>query len=109
MGRYLDHIAYLDGVEKETRELARIGADVIAASMQCNQVARWSFDGFQAREHSPLPLGVFTMSRSSMYGLHYLDSMDKVHTEEKLVNLIQFFKKARRDGTRLHFANYMGV
>lgn len=29
LGRYLDHLAYLDGIEKETRELARIGADVI--------------------------------------------------------------------------------
>ena len=94
LGRYLNHLAFLDkGISNDAREMARIGADVIAASMQYDQIARWALDGYGSAQHEPLPLGVFSMTRSSIYGLHYLDNMDNVKTSEKLTNQGNYRRK----------------
>ena len=76
-------------------ELARIGSDVLAASMQADQIARWSLDGYGDNNHHSLPLGVFAMTRSSVYGLHYLYNIKKVREKGKMVSIGKFIKKCQ--------------
>jgi len=97
LSEYLHHIAYSEELSAESRELARIGSDVIAASMQADQIARWSLDGFGEEEHDPRPLGVFAMTRSSIYGLHYLYNIKKVREQSKMVSIGKFIKNCERN------------
>lgn len=95
LSQYLHHLAYSDELSDEARELARIGSDVLAASMQADQIARWSLDGYGDSDHQSLPLGVFAMTRSSVYGLHYLYNIKKVREKEKMVSIGKFIKNCQ--------------
>jgi hypothetical protein len=92
LSEYLNHLAYSETLSDEARELARIGSDVIAASMQADQIARWSLDGYGDDNHTSLPLGVFAMTRSSVYGLHYLYNIKKVREKKKMTSISKFIK-----------------
>ena len=97
LAEFLHHIAYSDEISAEMRELARIGSDVIAASIQADQIARWSLNGFGEQDHDSRPLGVFSMTRSSVYGLHYLYNIKKVREQEKMVSIGKFIKTCERN------------
>ena len=110
LSEYLDHLAYNKEINKSIREQARIGADVIAASMQADQIARWSLHGFGESDHDSRPLGVFVMSRSSIYGLHYLDNIKAVHQKTKLNHLTsRFLKKSEKRWNKTPFASHYGM
>ena len=95
LSEYLHHLAYSDALSGEARELARIGSDVLAASMQADQIARWSLDGYGDKNHQSLPLGVFAMTRSSVYGLHYLYNIKNVREKKKMVSIEKFIKNCQ--------------
>ena len=95
LAEYLHHIAYSGELSEEARELARIGSDVLAASMQADQIARWSLDGYGDGNHHSLPLGVFAMTRSSVYGLHYLYNIKNVREKKKMVSIEKFIKNCQ--------------
>jgi hypothetical protein len=94
LAEYLQHLAFSDNISEEIRELARIGSDVIAASMQADQIARWSFSGFG--EHDSRPIGIFAMTRSSVYGLHYLYNIKKIREHSKMVSIGKFINNCER-------------
>jgi hypothetical protein len=82
LGEYLNHIAFIkDKIHSDIREQARIGADVIAAS---SQYAVAAFESISDEDSPSIPLPVFALSRSSIYGLIYLDNVDLVRKGEKL-------------------------
>jgi len=110
LAEYLDHLAYVEAVSKSTREQARIGADVIAASMQADQIARWSLHGFGDPDHDERPLGVFAMTRSSIYGLHYLDNIKEVHQKSKLNHITaKFLKNSEKRWNKSPFVSQFGL
>ena len=63
--------------------------------MQADQIARWSLDGYGDSNHQSLPLGVFAMTRSSVYGLHYLYNIKKVREKENMVSIGKFIKNCQ--------------
>ena len=79
-------------MSEQFREIARIGSDVIAASMQADQIARWSLNGFGDQNHETMPLGIFAMTRSSIYGLHYLYNIKNVRDRTKTKPIEKFLK-----------------
>lgn len=93
LAEFLDFFANDDSVNNVIREEARIGCDVIAASMQADEIARWSYDGYGSNEHQSLPMGVFVMTRSSIYGLHYLYNIKQVRTKTKMISIGKFIDK----------------
>ena len=93
LAQFLDFFANEETVNDVIREEARIGCDVIAASMQADEIARWSFDGYGAENHQSLPLGVFAMTRSSIYGLHYLYNIKQIRTKSKMISIGKFIDK----------------
>jgi len=81
LGEYLNHIAFIkDKIPSEIRELARIGADVIAASSQYYLSAIESLEN----PESSRPLPVFALVRSSVYGMIFLENLDLVREQKKL-------------------------
>ena len=91
LGEYLSHIASIkDKIDSDTREQARIGADVIGASSQYSIVA---VDAFSDEDTPSAPLPVFALSRSAIYGLLYLDNVDLVRKEENLPSPGRFIQK----------------
>lgn len=96
LGEFLDYVASDEEISDILREMARIGSDVIAASMQADQIARWSLDGFGDPKHDSRPLGVFAMTRSSVYGLHYLYNIKNVRDKNKTKPIEKFLKDCER-------------
>lgn len=81
LGEYLSHIAFIkDKIPPEIRELARIGADVIAAASQYTLSAIESLE----KSDSSRPLPVFALVRSSIYGMLFLENIDLVREQNKL-------------------------
>ncbi|MFL2881555.1 MAG: hypothetical protein ACJ0CN_00075 [Candidatus Poseidoniaceae archaeon] len=96
LGQFLDYVASDEEVSDILREMARIGSDVIAASMQADQIARWSLNGFGDPKHDSRPLGVFAMTRSSVYGLHYLYNIKNVRNKTKTRSIEKFLKDCEK-------------
>ncbi len=91
LGEYLSHIASIkDKIDSDTREQARIGADVIVASSQYSIAA---VDAFSDEDTPSAALPVFALSRSAIYGLLYLDNVDLVRKEEDLPSPGRFIQK----------------
>ena len=91
LGEYLSHISSIrDKIASNIREEARIGADVIAASSQYSIAAVESLSG----EDTPsIPLPVFALTRSAIYGLLYLDNADLVRKKERLPSPGKFIQQ----------------
>ena len=91
LGEYLSHISFIkDKIPVNVREEARIGADVIAASSQYSIAAVESL----SEEDTPsIPLPVFALTRSAIYGLLYLDNVDLVRRKEKLPSPGKFIQQ----------------
>lgn len=96
LGEFLDYVASDEEISDTLREMARIGSDVIAASIQADQIARWSLDGFGDPKHDSRPLGVFAMTRSSVYGLHYLYNIKNVRNKTKTRSIEKFLKDCEK-------------
>lgn len=91
LGEYLSHISFIkDKIPVNVREEARIGADVIAASSQYSIAAVESL----SEEDTPsIPLPVFALTRSAIYGLLYLDNVELVRKKEKLPSPGKFIQQ----------------
>ena len=109
LAEYLDLMASMDGVSNEIREQARIGSDVIAASMQADQVAKWSLNGFGNKSHDVRPIGVFAMTRSSIYGLHYLYNIKQVRGKKPTVQIGKFIKSNEKNWNSSLLAEHFGT
>ena len=91
LGEYLNHIAFIkDKIPSEIRELARIGADVIAASSQYTLTAIESLE----KSDIPKPLPVFALVRSSIYGMIYLENIDLVREKKKVPSPGKYIQKS---------------
>ena len=107
LGEYLSHISFIkEKIPIEVREEARIGADVIAASSQYLHAA---VDSLSSEDSSPLPLPVFGLTRSSIYGLLYLDNVDLVRKKERLPSTGRFIQRTMdrwNNGSRYGFSKF---
>ena len=91
LGEYLNHIAFIkDMIPSEIRELARIGADVIAASSQYTLTAIESLEKSEVAR----PLPVFALVRSSIYGMIYLENIDLVREKKKVPSPGKYIQKS---------------
>ena len=94
LGEYLHYISSIrDKLPGDVREEARIGADVIAASIQYSSAAR---DGLDKSPDEVRPLPVFAMVRSAIYGLIFLENIDLVRTKSDLPSAGRFVRAATR-------------
>ena len=109
LAEYLEILASREELSDEIREMARIGTDVIAASMQADQIARWSLHGFGQPNHDIRPLGVFAMTRSSVYGLHYLYNLKTVREKTKMVSIATFIKNNEKNWNSSILAERFGI
>ena len=88
LGEYLHHLSSLrEDLPAETREEARIGADVIAASIQYSAAAR---DGLDRGPSEVRPLPVFAMVRSAIYGLIFLENVNLVRMKKDVPSAGRF-------------------
>ena len=91
LGEYLNHISFIkDKIPVNVREEARIGADVIAASSQYLIAA---VESLSDEDTPSIPLPVFALTRSAIYGLLYLDNVDLVRKKEKLPSPGKFIQQ----------------
>lgn len=105
LGEYLNHIAFIkDKIPSDIRELARIGADVIAASSQYTLSAIESLE----KSDSSRPLPVFALVRSSIYGMQFLENIDLVRDQHKLPSPGSYIDKSMKRWNQSSESNNLG-